>query len=180
MSKKRRIGHMLIGMTLFAGAYAIVAEIPVEKEFAEQLVAQFEELIDGIDAIGITIHNLTIALVMFIPGVGVGLGIFIGAETGMAFSAMKTLMPALEPFPPLALLLVTPFGIMELVAYGMAMSRSYLIVKHRTKAKLKLQIRPIIIEIIIVSVLLLVAGQIEQVMIDMVAAGEFDLMEGYR
>jgi hypothetical protein len=147
MSKKRRIGHMLIGMTLFAGAYAIVAEIPVEKEFAEQLVAQFEELIDGIDAIGITIHNLTIAL---------------------------------EPFPPLALLLVTPFGIMELVAYGMAMSRSYLIVKHRTKAKLKLQIRPIIIEIIIVSVLLLVAGQIEQVMIDMVAAGEFDLMEGYR
>lgn len=177
MTKKRRVGHMLIGMILFAGAFGIVAELPVDEEFAEMLITAFTEQIQGIDAIGITLHNLAIALVMFIPGAGVLIGIFIGAETGMAMSALKTIIPELKDFPSLALLVVTPFGIMELTAYGMAMSRSYLIVKNRTKAKLKLMIRPIIIEIIIVVGLLLIAGQIEQVLIDMAISGDFDMME---
>ena len=38
ISKKRRIGHILIGMILFAAPFALVAELPVEEQFANELV----------------------------------------------------------------------------------------------------------------------------------------------
>lgn len=55
-----------------------------------------------------------IALVMFIPIVGIGLGIFSGFSTGLVFSALAETSSYLQNVPPLAILL-TPFGIMEVL-----------------------------------------------------------------
>jgi uncharacterized membrane protein SpoIIM required for sporulation len=79
--------------------------------------------IKDIDQTGIFINNAKIALGMFVPLLGVGLGIFSGFSTGMVFNAIAATSANLNDISPL-LILVTPFGLMEIVAYGLAISRS--------------------------------------------------------
>jgi hypothetical protein len=71
---------------------------------------------------------------MFIPGLGTGIGIFSGFSTGMVFSAMAETSPFLSNVQPLIILL-TPFGIMEVFAYGLAMSRSGMLIYQLAKKK---------------------------------------------
>ena len=66
--------------------------------------------------------------------VGTGIGIFSGFSTGMVFSAMAKTSPFLPMFQPLIILL-TPFGIMEVFAYGLAMSRSGMLIYQLAKKK---------------------------------------------
>ena len=72
---------------------------------------------------------------MFIPGFGVAWGLFSAWSTGIAFAAILIGTPELGAINPLAILL-TPFGLMEVAAYSIAMSRSFLFMKkdHTKKA----------------------------------------------
>ena len=101
-------------------------EVSLEEALAFE--EEFGKLIEDIDGIGIFIHNSAIAMAMFIPGFGVGWGFFSAWQTGQAFSALALLNPIISQIHPLALLYATPFGIMELVAYSIGMSRSYLLI----------------------------------------------------
>ncbi|CAD6515298.1 conserved membrane hypothetical protein [metagenome] len=167
MFNKKRILTFFIFMGLFSAVYQIGAISTVNEEEAAMFLDEFSNLVDGIDGFGIFIHNLTIALPMFIPGFGLVWGLFAGWSTGFAFAAIVTSIPALSNFPPLAVLYLSPFGIMELVAYSLGISRSYIIIysfiKHRS---IKPQILTITIEIGIVTVLLLIGGYLEYAMID--------------
>ena len=128
---------------------------------------EFSKTTHGIGAAGIFLHNASDALPMFVPAAGVGLGVYIAGSTGAAFSAMAATNPEMSNLPPLALLLASPFGIMELVAYSIGMSRSFHLVWTIIKKNpLKKEIRPTIIEIGIVLALLLVAGIIESMMVN--------------
>ena len=49
---------------------------------------RFMDQIEDIDQTGIFINNAKIALGMFVPLLGVGLGIFSGFSTGMVFNAI--------------------------------------------------------------------------------------------
>lgn len=111
-------------MALFSAVYQLGSMSEVSDEDANTFMAEFDELVEDIDAVGIFTHNTTISLPMFIPGFGVAWGMFSAWSTGFAFSAITTITPQLAEIPPLAILYLSPFGIMELTAYSLATSRS--------------------------------------------------------
>lgn len=125
---------MAFGAITFLLAYYSGAAVNINKEEAKDVKGEFIKKIDGIDQNGIFINNLMIALGMFIPVVGIGLGIFSGFSTGLVFNALAETSPYLQNIPPLAILL-TPYGIMEVFAYGLAISRSGMLVHHLVRKK---------------------------------------------
>jgi len=101
---------------------------------------------------------------MFIPGIGAGLGAFSAFSTGLVFSAIAEIS-GFKNIPPL-LILITPFGIMELFAYGIAISRSGMLVYQIAKRKPWREYAiPTLIEIGFVIVLLLSGAIVEWEMI---------------
>jgi hypothetical protein len=98
---------------------------------------------------------------MFIPALGVGLGVFSGFATGTVFSALVGQEPLLNQAPPLIIFL-TPFGAMELFTYGLAMSRSGMLVYHLVKKKPWREYAvPTLIELGIAGAVLFAAALIE-------------------
>jgi len=165
---KIRIIIFFIFIGIFAAAYQIGSMSSVDEEEADAFLAEFEELILDIDGFGIFVHNTTIALPMFIPGFGVAWGLFSAWSTGYAFAAIATVVPAIAEIPALAILFLSPFGVMELVAYTLGISRSFILIRAVIKkTNLIPFIKPTIIEIGIVVALLLVGGFLESYMIDL-------------
>jgi len=104
---------------------------------------------------------------MFIPGFGVAWGTFSAFSTGFAFAALATSTPILAKIPPIAMIFATPFGLMELAAYSIGMSRSFLLVVNiLKKTPIAPQWKQILLEIGIVIGLLLLGGIIEAYMIE--------------
>ena len=166
MTRKKRVLTFLIFVAIFIGAYSIGAAMTVSNEDAMEFLKEFQLTIEGIDAVGIFAHNASIGLPMFIPGFGMIWGAFAAWSTGFAFSALATTNPLLESIPPLSVLLISPFGLMELAAYSIGMSRSMLLLHTIIKKNpLKNELRPIVIEAGIVMVLLLAGVIIEFMMI---------------
>ncbi len=163
-------------MGIFAGAYQLGSMSTVSQEDAEAFMAEFEELIMDIDGFGIFTHNTTIALPMFIPGFGVAWGLFSAWSTGYAFASIATTAPILGEIPPLTILFLSPFGLMELVAYSMGISRSFILI-HAISKKFNLNqfIKPTIIEIGIVIGLLLAGGYLEFWMIELAQEGGLEM-----
>jgi len=129
-------------MGLFSASYQIGAMSEVDEESAMEILTDLQETLEDIDALGIFLHNTALSLIMFIPGVGVGWGFYSGWSTGYAFAALASLIPEIAEVPPLALLWVSPFGFMELVAYSLGTSRSYILIFMIIK---KINLRPAII-----------------------------------
>ncbi len=139
----------------------------VSEEEANAFMAEFEELVSDIDAFGIFTHNLTIALPMFIPGFGVAWGLFSAWSTGFAFASIVVTAPQLADIPPLSILFLSPFGLMELVAYSFGISRSFILIRAIVKkVDLTPLLKPTLIEIGIMVGLLLVGGYLEFYMIE--------------
>lgn len=156
-------------MGLFTAVYQIGSMSTVSEEEATTFMTEFEKLVKDIDAMGIFLHNSTISLPMFIPGFGVIWGLFSAWSTGFAFSAIVSITPELAKVPPLAILFFTPFGIMELTAYSLATSRSFILIKAiYRKSNLIPFLKPTIMEIGIVIGLLLAGGYLEYYMIKLV------------
>jgi len=149
----------------------------VDPEEAEEFLEEFEELVGDIDAIGIFLHNLSISLPMFIPGFGVGWGLFSAWSTGYAFASIATIIPAISEISPLTILFLSPFGLMEIVAYSIGTSRSYMliwmVIKKCPINKRVLKITGI--EIGIMVGLLLAGGVLEFYMIEMVQESGFEM-----
>lgn len=157
-------------MGLFSLAYQLGSMSDVSDEDANAFMSEFKNLVEDIDAIGIFTHNTTISLPMFIPGFGVAWGLFSAWSTGFAFSAITTIAPQLSEIPPLAILYLSPFGIMELFAYSLATSRSFILISAISKKTNLVQfIKPTGIEIGIVVGLLLAGGFLEDYMIKFAA-----------
>jgi len=117
---------------VFVAAYSAGAAIVLSENDAEDIRASFLEEIDGIDQSGIFLNNVQIALSMFVPGVGAGIGVYSGISTGMVFNAFALISPELAGTSALSVL-ATPFGILEVLAYGLAISRSGMLVAQLTK-----------------------------------------------
>jgi len=162
-----RIVLFFVFLGIFSAAFAIGAEIQVSEEESKIVLEELESLIDEIDAVGIFTHNTSLALPMFIPGFGIVWGAFAAFSTGMAFSVIQDANPILENIPSLTILFMSPFGLMEIAAYSIAMSRSYMIVHKMIK---RMSIRPdfrvIGLEIAIVIGLLLIGGFVEYYFIE--------------
>jgi len=153
-------------MGLFSTAYQIGSMSQVSEEEANTFMSEFEKLVADIDAVGIFLHNSSVSLPMFIPGFGVAWGLFSAWSTGYAFSAIVSITPELAKIPSLAVLFLSPFGIMELTAYSIATSRSFMLIRAISKKTSLIPfLKPTIIEIGIVIGLLLAGGYLEDYMI---------------
>jgi len=163
-----RIITFFIFLGIFATAYQIGSMSSVSEDEANIFMSEFEELVLDIDAIGIFAHNTAIALPMFIPGFGVVWGIFSAWSTGFAFASIAVIAPQLGDISPLSILFLSPFGLMELVAYSFGISRSFILIRAVSK-KISLvpMIKPTLIEIGIVMSLLLAGGYLEFYMIEL-------------
>lgn len=158
---KFRLLYLVIGIVVFVIAYLIGAGTDLGKNETENLRDQFNKQVKDIDQNGIFVNNLRISLGMFIPVLGMGLGIFSGFSTGLIFNVISESSPLLNNISPL-LILVTPFGVMEVFAYGLAMSRSGMLTYQIIKKKQwREYIIPTIIEIGIVITILLIGATIE-------------------
>ena len=162
-----RIVLFFVFLGIFSASFAIGAEIEVSEEESAIVLEEFETLLAEIDAVGIFSHNTLLALPMFIPGFGIAWGAFAAFSTGMAFSVLQAADPMLESIPSLAVLFMSPFGLMEVAAYSIAMSRSYMIIHKMIK---RMPIRPdyrvIVLEIAILIGLLLTGGFVEYYFIE--------------
>ncbi|HSB83023.1 MAG TPA: stage II sporulation protein M [Nitrosarchaeum sp.] len=166
---KIRIITFFVFMALFSTVYQIGSMSEVSEEEANTFMSEFKKLVTDIDAIGIFLHNSSVSLPMFIPGFGVIWGLFSAWSTGFAFSAIVSITPEISKIPPLAILFLSPFGIMELTAYSIATSRSFMLIKAiYKKSNLLPFLKPTAIEIGIVIGLLLAGGYIEDFMIKLV------------
>lgn len=158
---KRRLLYLAFGVASFLAAYSAGAAVPLSDEEAAELRQQFSDQIEGIDQYGIFLNNIRIALGMFIPALGVGLGAFSGFATGTVFGALANSSPLLSEAPPL-LIFLTPFGVMELFTYGLAMSRSGMLVYYFIKKRpWRDYAAPTLIELGIAAVVLFAAALIE-------------------
>ena len=166
---KIRIITFFVFLAIFTGIFQLGSMSTVSEEESLLFMEEFEKLVLDIDAFGIFVHNTTIALPMFIPGFGVFWGLFSSWSTGYAFAAIVISMPEIANISPLAVLFLSPFGLMEIFSYSLAISRSFILIKAIiTKTNLSQFIKPTIIEIGVVIILLLVGGYVEFYMIELV------------
>lgn len=153
-------------MGIFTAVFQLGSMSQVSEDEANIFMEEFNKLVKDIDAIGIFTHNTTISLPMFIPGFGVVWGLFSAWSTGFAFAAIVSITPQLEEIPPLTILYLSPFGLMELCAYSLATSRSFILIREiAKKSNLIPFLKPTLIEIAVVVGLLLVGGFLEDYMI---------------
>ncbi len=165
--KNQRIIVFFIFLGIFTTSYYIGSLSEISEEDALLFMEEFEDLIEDIDGLGIFLHNSMIALVMFVPGAGVAWGLFSAFQTGQAFAAIALIEPLIADINPLFLLFASPFGFMELVAYSIGISRSYLLIyKIIKKISIKTDYKIIAIEVGIVLGLLLAGGFLEIYMIE--------------
>lgn len=155
------------------GVFTIIFHLGTMSEVTEEeasvFMKEFEALIEDIDAVGIFLHNFMLTLPMFLPGLGVVWGMFAAASTGWAFAAIVSLTPELGQVSPLAILYLTPFGIMEVTAYSIAISRSYILIWALfKKTGMRSLVIPTVAEVGISAGLLLAGGFVEYYMISLV------------
>jgi hypothetical protein len=119
-----RFLFLVFGMIVFIIAYSVGATlVKINATQTEIIKRHFQEQIKGINQYGIFVNNFKVVLGMFIPGFGVALGIFSAFSTGLVFNAILHTSPVVSNISPLIVFL-TPFGILEIIAYGIAISRS--------------------------------------------------------
>jgi len=157
----QRLAYFGIGILGFVLAYSAGASIQMTAQEALELTNEFEGQVADIGTLGLFYNNLKAALAMFVPGIGVIIGAYTAVSTGTVFAALSTSYPELEGVSPLAIL-ATPFGILEILAYGLAMSRSWMLVYHLVaKTPWKRYVIPTSVEIGIALVLLFGAAVAE-------------------
>jgi uncharacterized membrane protein SpoIIM required for sporulation len=158
-----RVIYLLCGIAVFILSFYIASNLQVDTEEARTIVEQIRTKNLGIGQIEIFLNNLLIGLSMFIPALGVGLGVYSGIETGMVISALGSLSLLPENFSAIGVIL-TPFGILEMIAYGIAISRSglltYKLIKRKRSWK-KEYIYPTLVEMGIFTAILLIGSIIE-------------------
>lgn len=153
---------MVAGIAAFLLLYYTGATSEMSLSDARTVLQQLSTKNKQLDQNAIFLNNIKPALGMFVPAFGVGLGIYAAYSTGLAFSAAAALSPLLKGISPLAVF-SAPFAAMELFSYGLAISRSGLLVYQLLKK------RPLwkdyavrtAIEIGIVAVLLLIGSVLE-------------------
>lgn len=159
---KFRALYVSLGVVAFLILYWTGTQTKLDYNSSIKLKEQFMQKIEGLNYIGIFANNLTISIIMFIPGIGILFGLFSGYSTGTVFSAIaQTSKATTEQISPLVILL-TPFGIMEIFSYGLAISRSsLLLISLIKKDNVSKQLKYTLIEVMITVVILFFAALIE-------------------
>jgi len=154
---RERVVWLLLFMAIFTASFSVGSEVELQEQEATQIKDQITEKIATADSNTIFLNNIVLGLVMFIPAFGIIFGIGSAFATGLAFASFSLDIPAF------AVLWLSPFGLMELLAYSIAMSRSLLIIKRRKNLRQDKKI--IAIEVAIVIALIFFGGVIESLLL---------------
>lgn len=163
---KFRLLYLALAVGLFFLSFYAGTAVWISPEHADNIRQELGQRNKNLDQLGIFANNLVPSLEMFIPAAGLIIGAYAAVSTGLAFNAFALANPALQSIFPLSLL-VSPFAIMEILAYSLAMSRSaiiayYLVRKPRSwKQSWKKYLIPTIVEIAIVVLVLYVGSVVE-------------------
>jgi hypothetical protein len=160
---KRRLLYLVIGIAVFVVAYytGTVVDLTNYRTEADKVSQEFNDNVRDIDRNGIFLNNFGITLRMFIPVIGIGYGISTGFSTGFVSMAIAESSPHLSSLTPFSDL-IKPFGFMEIVAYGLAISRSGILAYHLLKKRYwRDWVIPTVIEIGIIALILIIAATIE-------------------
>ena len=162
---KNRLVFFFIAMLFFLGIFYLGFSFRMDESFSEELSKNFINQISDIDEFGIFLNNLKIALVMFIPVIGLVMGTISGFSTGLVFNSIMNLSDVAHSNP--LVIFLTPFGILELVSYGLAISRGCILFFEILKKKFtKKSLFYLLIEVALVSGMLFVGAIIEWMMIE--------------
>jgi hypothetical protein len=156
---RKRLLYLGLGIVAFLIFFIIGTSVTLDESTSTLLKEQFQNKIKNIDSVGIFLNNFLISVLMFLPGIGIVFGLFSGFSTGNIFMILTRDLPT--QIPPLFVFL-TIFGIMELVSYGIAISRSYLLlIRILKRCNIKESLIHTGIEIGIVAIILLFSAIIE-------------------
>lgn len=162
---RKRLALIGIFASVFIVSFVIGKMITTPTEAQAQLFLEMiKQQIKGIDGIGIFTHNTLLSLPMFIPFFGMVWGSLIALQTGGAVANLLVLEPNALQGLPVVTIFASPFGIMELMAYSIAMSRSFILSKTVVKnglGSLKKYWKVTVIDTVILIGLLLVGGIVE-------------------
>jgi stage II sporulation SpoM-like protein len=160
---KRRALYITLGILAFLTLYLAGTQANLDYNTSIKLKQEFMRKIEGLNYLGIFANNLIISALMFIPGIGILFGLFSGYSTGTIFSAItQTSQTATNQQLSPLLILLTPFGIMEIFCYGLAISRSSLLLFSLIKKNnIVKQLKYTLIEIAIIVAILFFAALIE-------------------
>ncbi|MGN6347126.1 MAG: stage II sporulation protein M [Candidatus Nitrosocosmicus sp.] len=151
---------MLSFLGLFQFGYLVKIDESISKELSKNFINQ----VKGTNQWGIFFNNFKIALVMFIPILGIVIGSFSAFSTGLIFNSIVNISHMSYPNP--LIIFLTPFGILELISYGLAISRGgiffYEILKKRISKK---SVVYLFVEIGLVCIMLFIGALIEWNMI---------------
>jgi hypothetical protein len=157
---KTRLLLFTLGIVFFVTLFYIGYLVKLDKSFSEELSKNFKHQIRDIDELGIFFNNVKIALSMFIPIVGIIVGSFSAFSTGLVFNSIMNLS-GVENFNPLIVFL-TPFGILELMSYGLALSRGGILFYEITKKIItKRSLMYLFLDISLVCLMLFIGAIIE-------------------
>ena len=175
MTMNKRLLFLAIAVAVFVIAYLVGAASELTYDTATKLKDEFSEMVKMINAIDIFLHNFRIAILMFVPALGILVGVTAAFSTGMMFNALVQTTPELTNISPLALL-ATPFGVMEICSYGIAMSRSAILTNSiirifknpiaRNQRLIVSLLTTFLIEFVIVATILFASAFIEFYMIE--------------
>ncbi|MEM2910220.1 MAG: hypothetical protein QXO01_04050 [Nitrososphaerota archaeon] len=138
----------------------------LSPEESGEIIQQVNELLRDINVWKIFLNNFQIALLMFIPAFGTFIGGYIIYSTGMVFAAYSTQLniPAIY-FIGLAML--SPYGVLEFLGYGLATSEGVLLIYSALKKKLRSEAKALPLIILAVAGLLLIAAALEMLTIEL-------------
>lgn len=160
LSVKPRLGFIASGMAIFLVAFMTGTSTELSNTEAKGITNDFGEQVKGITAFGIFTNNFWIASKIFIPVVGLFIAVISGYTTGVVFAALTAGKSVAHPL----LLFLTPFGALEILAYGIAISESIIlpyILWKRKKNVVMQHLKQTLVLVGIVAVLLLSAAFIE-------------------
>lgn len=167
---KKRFLNVLLFMGIFTCIFAVSSSVELlspdeQQQLTDEVTEKLKTAKANSDSSFIFLNNVILGLIMFLPmGIGLLLGFGSAFATGLAVGGFELEVPAF------LLLYLTPFGFMELVAYSIAMSRSFTltVILIKRRSLIKAELKPTLIEVGIVIALLFFAGIIENVMLGII------------
>ena len=159
---KYRLVAVVLAAIIFVTSFYLGAVSTVNSDEARDIVAKLSEKRSSLDKFQIFKNNIWPALIMFVPGLGIVFGANAGFSTGFSIAALALLNPMVRSIQPISVFWTT-FGLIELIAYSIAMSRSGLLVYYLIRKRKSWKDYAIFtgVEIGIVIVLLFLGAIIE-------------------
>jgi len=140
------------------------SSIPLSGEEARQFMKQFEDLTENLSTLRIFMNNFMIALLSFIPFIGVGITGYVIFQTGK-FLGYISIKSGIHPAIFILLSIMMVYGLMEFLGYGVAASEGIILSYSLIKRRVRREVKWLLISIGVSAALLLAAAALENFLV---------------